>query len=169
MAIFEKFKKERLVFGLYLLVLIVVFELILHSFHLPGWPLFMVMIFFFESGMNTERAPNIIIGGLVGVLCYMATVQFLTFVAPYFELTAARLFFICLVVYAIVAFGEIAPKVFNNYTFMFFLISGLAGAQSTGLATALIWMGLILVGGVVVASIIGIRLLTAKSLGIATQ
>ncbi|VUD52479.1 hypothetical protein TDB9533_01638 [Thalassocella blandensis] len=179
MNIREKFKKERLVFGAYLLVLIVVMESILHTFHLPGWPVFMVMIFFFESHMDLAKAPNILLGGIVGIICFVLTVEFIQLSAGFIDPGTARIIFICLVVYAIVAFGEIFPKVFNNYAFMYYLISGLAAfsisttstpdSQST-LPHPFIWMLLVLFGGsAVIAAIVGLRILVAKTLGLPLQ
>lgn len=161
------FKKERLVFGIYLLVLIVAIELVLHHFHLPTWPVFMVMIFFFESHMNRSRAPHLIIGALVGVACYVLTVQFVELAAASLGLQASRLIFICTVVYAIVAFGEILPMVFNNYAFMFYLVSGLAARLQGGEPQPLLWMAIIIVGGLaVIASILLIQRLVMLTFGV---
>ncbi len=142
--------KERLLFGVFLLVLIVIIELVLHQLHLPTWPAFLVMIFFFETHMDRSRAPHLILGGLVGILCYVLTVEFVAALAPVLGEATARLVFICLVVYAIVAFGEMLPMVFNNYAFMFFLVSGLA-AQVAGVdPEPWLWIGVELIGGALV-------------------
>ena len=157
-----KLNKERLIFGLFLLILIVIIDLILHHFHLPSWPVFMVMIFFFEAHMDVKKASHIIVGGLVGILCFVLTGLFVKAFAPYIGLMTARLTFICLVVYAIVAFGEILPMIFNNYGFMFFLISGLASGVSDPAPNPWLWMGIDLIGGIVVVfSIVGIGKLMA--------
>lgn len=170
MNIREKFKKERLIFGLYLLALIVAVELALHSFHLPGWPLFMVMIFFFESHMDTAKAPNIIFGGIAGIVCFMLTIQFIQLTSGFVEANTAKIAFICAVVYAIVAFGEIFPKVFNNYAFMYFLISGLAATSQSLQPQPLIWIALVLAGGsLIIMAIIGLHILVAKTLGLPLQ
>lgn len=121
-----KLRKERLVFGVYLIGLIIAIELLLHHFHLPTWPVFLVMIFFFEAHMDKQRAPHLIMGAVVGIACYVLTVQFVELTGPHIGIATARLVFICLAVYSIVAFGEVLPMVFNNYAFMFFLVSGLA-------------------------------------------
>jgi len=154
-------KKDRLIFGVFLLVLIIAIELVLHEWHLPAWPIFMVMIFFFEMHMDTSRAHRIILGGLVGIGCYVATVKFVETTAPWLGIATARLAFICTVVYAIVAFGEILPAIFNNYAFMFYLISGLA-AQA-GKPAPLLWAAMEVVGGaLVILGILLIRRIMAK-------
>ena len=146
--------KQRLIFGLFLLVLIVILELILHHFHLPAWPAFLVMIFFFENHMDPKKASHIIIGGLFGIFCLVMTGAFIKAFAPMIGFMTARLTFICLVVYAIVVFGEMLPQVFNNYAFMFFLVSGLAATVQTPAPNPFLWMGIEVVGGT--ATILGV-------------
>ncbi len=144
------FSKTRLLFGIYLLGLIVALELVLHHFHLPTWPVFLVMIFFFEAHMNRQRAPHLLVGGLVGIACFVATVHFVELAGPALGLWPAKLLFVCLVVYAIVALGEALPLAFNNYAFMFFLVSGLAARDATTAPAPLTWMGLVVAGGAAV-------------------
>jgi len=151
----EKLKKERLIFGLFLLVLIVIIELLLHHFHLAAWPAFLVMIFFFETHMDYKRASHIIVGGLFGILCLVLTGIFVKTFAPVMGYMTAKLTFICIVVYAIVAFGEIVPMVFNNYAFMFFLVSGLAARLQDPAPNPWLWMGIEVVAGILI--ILGIK------------
>ena len=158
--------KQRLVFGIYLLVLIVVAELILHSFHLPPWPVFMIMIFFFEAHMNKERAPHLLLGALMGIACFWMAGYFIGFAAPMLGVWGAKLLFICLVVYSIVALGEMLPFIFNNYAFMFFLVSGLAARMEGVAPDPLLWMIMAVVGGgCVIVAILGIGQLMAKMAG----
>ena len=162
----QSIKKERLVFGAYLIALIVVLELFLHYFHLPAWPVFLVMIFFFEAHMDRAKTPHLILGGVAGIACYMLTVLFVERFGVSLGLDTARLIFICAVVYAIVAFGEIFPIVFNNYAFMFYLVSGLAAKLDGVPPQPLVWMTLVVLGGgVVIVSIIGIGRLMALTFG----
>lgn len=164
------FNKQRLVFGIYLLVLIVLIEVGLHSLHLPNWPVFMIMIFFFESHMNTARAPRLIVGAVVGICCYMLTVQFVELTISALGLQASRLIVICTVVYAIVAFGEILPMVFNNYAFMFYLVSGLAARLEGSAPQPLIWLAMAFVGGVaVIAAILLIQRLVMLTFGLTAK
>ena len=150
-------RKERLVFGLLLLVLIIAVELPLHYLHLPTWPVFLTMIFFFETHMDRGRIPHLLVGGLVGIGCYVLTVDFVLGAGPLLGAASARLLFICLVVYAIVALGEVLPVVFNNYAFMFLLVSGLAARLEGSEPEPLVWAGVQLIGGaLVILGIIGI-------------
>ena len=53
------FDRNRLVFGLYLLGLIAVFEIGTGKLHLPAWPAFIAMIFFFSEHMDPKKVPHI--------------------------------------------------------------------------------------------------------------
>ena len=158
--------KDRLIFGVFLLILIVIIELILHQFHLPAWPAFLVMIFFFETHMNPKTAPNIIIGGIAGICSYLLTVMFVGAFAASIGLMVARLTAICVIVYAIIVFGESIPMVFNNYAFMFYLISGLAATVKEPAPNPYLWMGIVLIAGtLIIFSVIGIGKLMAMMFG----
>lgn len=157
-----KLNSQRLIFGLFLLVVIVIGELIMHHFHLPTWPPFMVMIFFFETHMDIKKAPNILVGGLLGILCYVLIRIFVGALAPSIGILTAQLIFICVVVYAIVAFGEILPILFNNYAFMYFLISAVAGRIPEPAPNPWLWMAVHAIGGAIfIACIVGIGKLMA--------
>jgi hypothetical protein len=154
--------KQRLIFGLFLLVLIVILELILHHFHLPAWPAFLVMIFFFETHMDPKRASHVVIGGFFGICCLVLTGLFIKAFAPVLGLMTARLTFICIVVYAIIVFGEMLPMVFNNYAFAYFLVSGLAATVQTPAPNPYLWMAIELVGGTLtILGVMGIGKLMA--------
>jgi hypothetical protein len=140
-----KLDPQRLIFGAYLLILIVAAELVFGHLHLPAWPAFMVMIFFFMEHMDGKKIPHIVIGGSCGIACLIAAKYMVTALAPSLGVEGATILFIVLVVYAIVAFGEIAPKVFNNYAFMYLTVSGVAAKAPD--PNPLQWMAIELVGG----------------------
>lgn len=150
-----KFNPQRLVFGLFLLVLIAVAELVFGATNLPAWPAFMVMIFFFMEHMNVRKIPEILVGGIFGIACIIMIKYFIHAFGAMLGLEFSKILFILMAVYAIVAFGEIWPIVFNNYAFMFFTISGLAITAPQ--PDPLVWMGVELVGGgLLIAGVIGI-------------
>jgi hypothetical protein len=154
--------KTRLIFGVFLLILIVFMDLGLHHFHLATWPAFMVMIFFFENHMNPKRSPHILLGGLFGILNLVLIGIFLKAAAPILGILPAKLVYVCVFVYLIVALSEILPWVFNNYAFMFFLISALAAQVQDPVPNPWLWMGIHLVGGAVaIIGILGIGRLMA--------
>ena len=158
-----KLSKQRLIFGIFLLILIIAAEIVLEHLKFPAWPAFMVMIFFFEAHMDIKKAPHILVGGTVGILCILLTKYFMQATAPALGVEASKITIICLIVYAIVAFGEIVPIVFNNYAFMYFLVSGIAVKVQNPAPNLFLWIGIELVVGVIfIAGIIGIGMIMAK-------
>lgn len=145
---------QRLIFGLFLLVLIVAIESVLHKFHLSGWPAFMVMVFFFVEHMDVKKAPQLLVGGAIGILTALGFFLFVGKFAATLGQLPAILLYICVAVYAIVAFGEMVPVVFNNYAFMFLTVSIAVAAANLEAAKFLQWLGIELVGGS--AAIVGI-------------
>lgn len=159
-----KLNPQRLIFGLFLLVLIVVGEIFLGHFKLPGWPAFMVMIFFFTEHMNIKKAPEILIGGIFGIACIILAKFFVQATAPSLGLEAAKILFVVIIVYAIVAFGEVLPILFNNYAFMFLTVSALA--STTPNPNPFVWIAIeVIGGGIAIAGIMGI----VKIMGILAQ
>ncbi|HUN56092.1 MAG TPA: hypothetical protein VMU29_13150 [Smithella sp.] len=143
-----KLSKDRLIFGLLLLVLIALGEIILGHFKLATWPAFMVMIFFFEAHMDTKKAANILVGGLFGIANLIIIKMFLQAVAPSLGLELAKLVYILVFVYLIVALGEVVPILFNNYCFMYFLVAAVAAmAPMSSPNVVFEWMGIEIVGG----------------------
>ena len=103
------FSKKSILFGFLLVAFIIVFEIILARLHLPAWPAFMVMIFFFVVHEDTRQAPNILIGGLVGIICAILIKKFIAALEPAMGEEAAKLLFIGLFVYAIVLLKDAIP------------------------------------------------------------
>jgi hypothetical protein len=147
------FNRQRLVFGLYLLVLIAIADLLAEHFHLPAWPAFMAMIFFFVEHMDPKKAPDILVGSVFGIACILLAAPVVGALTPLVGFELARLAYILGIVYAIVAFGEMLPMVFNNYAFMFLTVTGLA--MQTPQPRPFVWMavagagGALLIGGVI--------------------
>lgn len=154
------FNRQRLVFGLYLLVLIAVAELIAGRFEFPAWPAFMAMIFFFVEHMDPRKAPHILVGAVFGIACILLAPPIVGSLAPLIGMEFARLVYILGIVYAIVAFGEMAPMLFNNYAFMFLTVTGLA--MELPQPEPFLWMAVAgLGGGLMIAGVIGIGKLMA--------
>ncbi len=154
------FNRQRLVFGLYLLVLIAIAELVAGHFKLPAWPAFMAMIFFFVEHMDPKKAPHILVGGVFGIACILLAPPMVGALAPLVGVELARLAYILVVVYAIVAFGEMAPMFFNNYAFMYLTVTGLAMLLPQ--PNPYLWMAVAGPGGgLLIAGVIGIGKLMA--------
>jgi hypothetical protein len=140
-----KFDRHTLIFGLYLLVLVAIAEYVADYFKLPIWPGFMCMIFFFVEHMDIKKASHIVVGGLGGIAAIMLFAPVIGFLAPYIGAEAAKITLILALVYAIVAFGESFPMLFNSYAFMFLTVSGIALAEPN--ANPLTWMAVAAVAG----------------------
>jgi hypothetical protein len=150
-----KLSKDRLVFGVFLIIVVALGEIILGKLGLPSWPAFMVMIFFFEAHMDMKKAPNILVGGLFGIANLIIIKIFLEATAPSLGLELAKLIYVLVFVYAIVALGEVVPVLFNNYTFMYFLVAAVAAKAPN--PNVFSWMGVEVVGGAIfIAAILGI-------------
>jgi hypothetical protein len=150
-----KFDRQRRIFGLYLLVLIAAAEVIIGYFKLPAWPAFMAMILFFIEHMDPKKAPPILIGGVTGIGAILLATPIITVLAPLVGVELARLLFIGGIVYAIVAFGTMVPIAFNNYAFLYLIVTGLAVQLPN--PNPLLWMGMTVVfGGLLIAGVIGI-------------
>ena len=158
-----KFDKQRLIFGLYLLVLIAAAELITGHFKLPAWPAFIAMILFFVDHMDVKKAPQILVGGTFGIALILLAKPIIGALAPVLGLELASLAFVLILVYAIVAFGEMLPLLFNNYAFMYLTVTGVA-ATAPG-ANVFLWMAMAAVGGaLLIGGVVGIgKLMTPQA------
>jgi hypothetical protein len=149
------FNPQRMIFGLYLLVLIALAEVVIGHFALPAWPAFMAMIFFFVEHMDIKKAPSILVGGTFGIALIIVAKLMVTALAPALGLELAKLSFVLLVVYAIVALGELVPLLFNNYAFMYLTVSGVAAQLPE--PKPLLWMAMSSLGGaLLIAGVVAI-------------
>jgi len=150
----------RLIFGAFLIVLIVLAELVFEALHVPAWPAFMIMIFFFVEHMNVKKAGEILVGGFFGIGTIFLAAPTIGLFGPLVGAEIARLIFIVGIVYAIVVLGEAIPLVFNNYAFMFLTVSALAITSAN--PNPFVWMAVeALGGGALLVGIVGIGKLMA--------
>jgi len=150
-----KLSKDRLIFGVFLIIVVALVEIISGKLGFPAWPAFMVMIFFFEAHLDIKKAPHILVGGLFGIVNIILIKMFLGATAASMGLELAMLVYVIVFVYLIVALGEVVSIVFNNYAFMFFLVA--AVAAKTPAPNVFVWMGVEVVGGAIfIAAILGI-------------
>lgn len=155
-----KFDRQRLIFGLFVLVLIVTTELVTARLKLPAWPAYGVWVLFFIEQMNARKAPHILVGAAAGIGLVLLAPLAIGLLAPLFGAEWGRLVYILLAVYAIVAFGEMVPLVLNNYAFLYFTLGGLA--LQTPDANPYVWVFMALAGG---GLLIAGTILTGKIMG----
>ncbi|HEX3984614.1 MAG TPA: DUF1097 family protein [Acidisoma sp.] len=140
-----RFNRQRLIFGLYLIVLIAVAELLLDYLKLPGWPAFVALVLFFIEHMDVRKVPNILVGAAVGIAFIILAPYGIGLLAHLLGAQWGQLTYILLVIYAIVAFGEMLPLLFNNHAFMFLTVAALAleGPKPA----PWLWMAMAVIGG----------------------
>ena len=122
----------------------------------------MAMIFFFVEHMDVKKAPHILVGGVFGIACILLAKPVVAALAPLLGVEIATLAYILGIVYAIVAFGEMAPMFFNNYAFMYLTVTGLA--MHLPQPNPYLWMAVAGIGGgALIAGVVGIVKLMARS------
>lgn len=137
--------KNKAIFLVLLLLLIVVAEFAIETPHFPTWPAMMAMVFFFLSHRDIKTAPAILIGGAFGIFnvfiikyWYNLTVPMLggdmsqyTSAHTQEALFHSKLIYILIFVALIVLFQDVVGWLFNNYAFMYFIAAGIAGSAVT--------------------------------------
>jgi hypothetical protein len=156
-----RFNRRRLVFGLYLIILIAIAELLTGYLKLPAWPAFVALVLFFIEHMELKRAPAILVGALVGVALVLLAPAVIGVFARLLGAEWARLAYILLAVYLIVALGEMLPLMFNSFAFMYLTICGLA--LQTPNPNPYLWAAMAVVGG---ALLIGGAVLIERMVGL---
>jgi hypothetical protein len=155
-----KFNRQRMIFGLYVLALIVITELITGYFKLPGWPAYVAWVLFFIEHMNAQKASHILVGAIAGLVLIVLAGPVIGLLARVIGPEWGRLVYILAAVYSIFAFGEMIPLVLNNYAFMFLTVSGIA-LQGPN-PNPYLWMAMAAVGG---GLLIGATLVIGKFMG----
>ncbi len=137
--------KQKVLFLVFLLILIVVGELFFHYFNFATWPAFLVMVLYLLGHMEEENTFPILIGGLVGILSVIPSKFFIIALTPAIGAFYAKLIFIVLFVTAIMLFKDVLPLIFNTYAFLFLIVTALAaGVQEP---SPIQWVILQFVGG----------------------
>ncbi|HLZ20005.1 MAG TPA: hypothetical protein VKO67_10340 [Smithellaceae bacterium] len=165
----KKPDKNRLIFGVFLVILVGIAFMIFGHFKIPSWPAFLVMICFLETHMDKQKIPNILAGGLFGMANLIVIKYFIQFLAPYIGLEASVLLYMLIFIYAIIGLGESLPIVLNNYAFLFFTIVGIVYKLPD--FNLFLLMGVELVGGAIfIAAILGIiKIVTIMAIKRATK
>jgi len=104
-----KLSKDRLIFGVFLIIVVALGEIILGQLKFPAWPAFMVMIFFFEAHMDIKKAPHILVGGLFGIANIILIKIFLGVAAALWDWNWSLLVYVVVFVYLIVLSGKYCP------------------------------------------------------------
>jgi Protein of unknown function (DUF1097) len=141
----EKFSRRRLIFGLYLIVLVGIAEIVTGRLRVPAWPAFIALVLFFLEHMDVKKVPHILVGALVGIGLLLLAPAAIGVLARLFGAQWGELAYILIAVYLIVALHDVLPMFFNSYAFMFLTVGGLALA--TPAPNPYLWALMALVGG----------------------
>lgn len=96
------------------------------------WPATIALIFFFESKAKMDNIKNIFLGGAMGIFLAYAMIQCVIFLGPIvMNAELALLIPLFVIVFLIVALGEVVHPFFNNYTFCYFTVALITGAKQT--------------------------------------
>ncbi len=139
-----RLSKEKVIAGLIVAFWLVVTLVILSKFGISqGWPAFLTLLFFFESGAKTANLKNIFVGAAVGLLLGAAMPVVAGALAPALGLEPALLLVVFVIVFLIIALGDVAHMFFNNYAFCYFTVATIFHEQST-----LEWLAVLILGGI---------------------
>jgi hypothetical protein len=141
----EKFSRRRLIFGLYLIVLVGIAEIVTGRLRVPAWPAFIALVLFFLEHMDVKKVPHILVGALVGIGLLLLAPGAIGVLARFLGAQWGELAYILIAVYLIVALHDVLPMFFNSYAFMFLTVGGLALA--TPAPNPYVWALMALVGG----------------------
>jgi hypothetical protein len=139
------FSRRRLVFGLYLIVLVGLTIVITGRLGLQAWPAFVALVLFFLEHMDVKKVPHILVGALLGIGFLLLAPAAIGALAHVLGPQWGELAYILIAVYLIVALHDLLPMLFNSYAFMYLTIGGVALA--TPEPKPLVWALTALVGG----------------------
>ncbi len=120
------FSRRRLVFGLYLIVLVGIAEVVTGRLGVPAWPAFVALVLFFLEHMDVKKVPHILVGSLVGIGLLLLARPAIGALAHLLGAEWGQLAYILIAVYLIVALHDLLPLFFNSYAFMYLTVGGLA-------------------------------------------
>lgn len=137
-------KKETVFAGLIVAAWLVLTLIILSQFGISqGWPAFLTLLFFFESGTKTENLKNIFVGAVAGILLAAVTPVLVNVLIPVLGPELSVLLVVFVIVFLLIALGDVAHMFFNNYAFAYFTVALIFHQQSTWE-----WLAVLILGGV---------------------
>lgn len=166
----EMIKKESLFSGLIVGGVIDIMVVIFLKVDIAqGWPaffttlLFMTGFFMIGPAMYT-KIKNIFVGGVTGILFNFGQGIAIAYLAPFIGHVPSLLLTIGLICIIICTGGDVVPVVFNNYTFIYWMIAGAFGSANATFQGTLTLLGTLLLGGPVFIGLIIILMRFAKLL-----
>jgi len=159
----KKITMKAVLEGLFISVIVTVAVVVLGKFKIHQvWPATIALMFFFESKVRMDNIKNIFIGGASGILLAYGMIKGVVFLGPVLgNADLALLLPLFVIVFLIVALGEVAHPLFNNYTFCYFTVALITGAEQAPIPCLI---SLVLGGGFLVFMAIQlVRVVTKKA------
>ncbi len=145
MAEKKGFKKETIIAGVIVAAWLCVTLVGLGAFKITqGWPAFLTLLFFFEQKGDVKNLANIFIGAAVGLLLAASVPHAVELIAPSLGATGGTLLVVFICVFLIIALGDVAHLLFNNYAFVYFTIALIFGKEQPTVQ----WLIVLAAGGV---------------------
>ena len=139
-----RFKPITLIAAVIVAVWICVTIVLLGAFRVHQvWPAAFVLLFMFEKGGDPRGLKNIIPGGIVGLLMAAALPHLVELLAPSLGLQPAILLMVGICVFLLIALGDVAHLLFNNYAFAYFTVALIFPEQLT-----VSWLATLVLGGI---------------------
>jgi hypothetical protein len=146
------FSKSQILVCTLLLAWIAIGEVVMHTFHLPTWPLFLSMVAFFLAEQHIKEIPKIIVGGAFGIVNFFVLVKFwLPATTGMLEVFPAQVIYILIFVGSIVILGPVLPYLLNSFTFLYFLVAAMDKAFDPATCVAVTLIG----GAIIIAGCVG--------------
>jgi len=157
------FKKKTLIAAVIVAALLCVTIVILGIFKIHHvWPALLTLLFFFEKDRDVKNLPNIFVGSAVGLLLAALVPIAVGAIAPTVGLLGGSLIVVFIAVFLIIALGDVAHMLFNNYAFVYFTIALIFGKEQLTVQ----WLIVLVAGGIFFT---GGVLVFAKLLGMSTE
>ena len=160
------FKKKTIIAAVVVAAWLCVTLVVLGIFKIEsGWPAFLTLLFFFEKNGDVKNLPNIFVGAAVGLLLAALVPIAVGAIAPTVGVLGGSLIVVFIAVFLIIALGDIAHMLYNNYAFVYFTIALIFAKQLTWNMTGQ-WLIVLVAGGIFFT---GGILVFAKLLGLSTE
>lgn len=118
-------KKESLIAGIIVASSIILIVYLLSLFGVEqGWPAFFVVFFYMLGGdRNKKKMLKIFVGGATGILISYVVSQCIHLMAHTLGGIHATLIVIFITIFIIIIMGDLIQLVFNDYTFIYFMVA----------------------------------------------
>lgn len=139
-------KKETVVAGLIVAAWLCITLVMLEAFNIKtGWPAFLTLLFFFETGGDPKNLKNIFMGAAVGILLAAGLFPLAGALGAVLGHQLGILLALFIIVFLLIALSDVSPifhMFFNNYAFCYFTVAMIYTEQAT-----VEWLGILILAG----------------------